>query len=224
MAELILIRHGQSYWNLSNRFTGWVDVPLSAKGVEEAHAAGKKISQLPVDRAFTSTLIRAQMTLCLALLHHHSQKVPIFLHTEKKQQEWGTIYGAQSPQDMIPVVQAWELNERMYGELQGLNKDETRAQFGKEQVEIWRRSFDIPPPNGESLEMTARRTLPYFEQVILPRLVQGENVLVVAHGNSLRSIRMELEGLTPEQVVNLELKTGDPVRYTFTNGSFRKHL
>lgn len=216
-SKLILMRHGQSEWNKLNLFTGWVDIPLSAKGVEEAIEGGKKIAQLPIDIIFTSSLIRAQMTAMLAMLNHSSGKVPAIQHPKgTKLQEWAEVYGDVAKNSCIPVYCAAELNERMYGKLQGLNKQETREKFGDEQVQIWRRSFDQAPPEGESLEMTAARTIPYFMEQILPLLKEGKNVFVSAHGNSLRSIVMFLDGLSKDQVVALELATGEPIVYTVT--------
>lgn len=189
MPVLVLVRHGESQWNLENRFTGWVDVPLSEKGLAEAAAAGEKLKKegLKFDIAFTSDLQRAQHTLRLIL--------------------------EKLGQGSIPVEKDQALNERHYGDLQGLNKAETAKKFGDEQVKIWRRSYDIAPPNGESLKDTAARTLPYFESKIVPALRQGKNVLVAAHGNSLRSIVMHLDKLTKEQVLELNLGTGVPLIY-----------
>jgi 2,3-bisphosphoglycerate-dependent phosphoglycerate mutase len=186
MATLVLIRHGQSLWNLENRFTGWVDVPLTDKGRAEAKAAAEHIRNLRFDVAYTSQLTRAQETLQLVL----------------------EVLG-QRP----PVIRDLALNERHYGDLQGLNKADTAARYGEEQVKLWRRSYDVPPPNGESLELTAKRTLPFFDRAIGGDLRQGKQVLVVAHGNSNRSIVMKLEGLTGAQVVDVELETGVPVIY-----------
>lgn len=221
MAELILIRHGESVWNSRNLFTGWVDVPLSEKGVKDAIEAGKQIALKKIDCAYTSGLIRAQHTLALALLHHHSGKTPVFLH-EGKLGEWGKIYSQTTLEEIIPVNIAWQLNERMYGALQGLNKAETAEKFGKEQVQKWRRSFDTAPPEGESLKTCSERTLPYFNTEIVPQLKRGKNVLIVAHGNSLRSIIMELEALSPDEVVSLELSLGEPLYYEYRDGSFFK--
>ena len=189
MATLVLLRHGESQWNQENRFTGWVDVPLSDKGREEARQAGEKLKAagLRFDKAYTSALIRAQDTLKIVL----------------------DILG----QPAIPIEKDQALNERHYGDLQGLNKSETAEKFGDEQVHIWRRSYDIAPPNGESLKDTAARTLPYFEQHIVPDLKSGKNILVAAHGNSLRSIVMHLDQLTKEQVLELNLGTGVPYLY-----------
>lgn len=216
MAKLILLRHGQSKWNQNNRFTGWVDVDLSPQGIEEALKAGLKIAKYPIQCVFTSTLVRAQMTASLAMSRHASQKPLIFFHEKGKEKEWGTDFCLKEAlQEAIPVHVSWQLNERFYGELQGMNKDEARTQFGKEQVHIWRRSFDTPPPKGESLEMTAKRAIPYFEEVILPELNAGKNVLITAHGNSLRSIVMRLDQLKVDEVLKLEIPTGQPIVYHF---------
>ncbi len=196
MSTLVLVRHGESQWNLENRFTGWVDVPLSPKGLDEAKAAGDRLKKEGVkfDKAYTSDLQRAQNTLAFIL--------------EKLGQ-----------QD-IPVVKDKALNERHYGDLQGLNKAETALKFGDEQVKIWRRSYDIAPPKGESLKDTAARTLPYFDTQIAADLKAGKNVIVAAHGNSLRSIVMHLEGLTKEQVLELNLGTAVPLVYSL-DGSLK---
>ena len=187
MARLILLRHGESQWNLENRFTGWVDVPLTPRGVQEAKNAGDKLLGFKFDRAFTSVLVRANETLRLAL----------------------NAIG----QSNIPVEKDKALNERMYGELQGLNKAETTKKYGEAQVKIWRRSYDVPPPGGESLKDTAERVLPYYEQTIKPHLLKGETILVAAHGNSLRALIMELEQLSREQVLELNIPTGAPLLY-----------
>nr|KAJ0200700.1 hypothetical protein LSAT_V11C600336920 [Lactuca sativa] len=223
-AALILIRHGESLWNEKNLFTGCVDVPLTKKGVEEAVEAGKRISNIPVDMIYTSALIRAQMTAMLAMTQHRRKKVatispvtitvPIVLHNESEQaKSWSQIFSEETKKQCIPVVTAWQLNERMYGELQGLNKQETADKYGKEQVHEWRRSFDIPPPNGESLEMCAERAVAYFKEHIEPQLQAGKNVMIAAHGNSLRSIIMYLDKLTSQEVISLELSTGIPMLY-----------
>lgn len=223
--KLILLRHGQSVWNKLNLFTGWVDIPLSEQGIRESIEGGKKISHLPIDVIFTSTLFRAQMTLALAMNQHQSGKIPVFLHPGAgKIDEWGRNFGEESAKTMVPVYQAWELNERMYGRLQGLNKAETAEKYGAEQVQLWRRSYDIAPPEGESLKMTAARTIPYFQKKIEPHLEKGESVFISAHGNSLRSIIMHLDGLTPDEVVHLELATGDPVVYTYQKGKWVRDL
>ena len=198
MARLILIRHGQSVWNATNRFTGWTDVELSEKGVIEAEEAGRQLSGIRIDVVHTSDLIRAQRTAEIVMQQNES-------------------FG-----ETIPTHYDWRLNERHYGALQGLNKAETAEKHGAEQVHLWRRSFDVPPPEGESLEMTAERTIPYFTEKILPDLESGKNVLVSAHGNSLRSIVMHLEGISPEDIVSLEIPTGSPMFYIHDeNGTVR---
>ena len=186
MPRLVLIRHGQSQFNLENRFTGWLDVALTPAGEAEAQKAAKVVLErkfMP-EICFTSDLKRAQKTLEIVL-------------------------GLIAPNQSLPIFKNSALNERHYGELQGLNKAETAAKFGAEQVHIWRRSFDIPPPGGESLKDTAARTLPYFESTIASELKLNRNVLIVAHGNSLRSIVMDIENMTPEQILKTEIGTGE---------------
>jgi 2,3-bisphosphoglycerate-dependent phosphoglycerate mutase len=220
---LILMRHGQSAWNKKNVFTGWVDVPLCQEGIVEAENAGKLLSNTPIDIVYTSTLIRAISTATIALNFHHSKKTAVIIHpSTNKMGEWTTIHDEKTAQETIPIYMAWQLNERMYGDLQGLNKAATMEKFGKEQVQIWRRSFDIAPPGGESLAMTAARTLPFFNDVIMPLLAEGKNVFISAHGNSLRSIIMQLDGLSKEEVVALELPTGEPIFYEYSEGILRK--
>ncbi|XP_057728318.1 2,3-bisphosphoglycerate-dependent phosphoglycerate mutase 1 [Arachis stenosperma] len=220
-AALILIRHGESLWNEKNLFTGCVDVPLSKKGIDEAIEAGKRISSIPVDVIFTSALIRAQMTAMLAMTQHRRKKVPIIIHNESEQaRQWSQVFSEDTKKQSIPVIASWQLNERMYGELQGLNKQETADRYGKEQVHEWRRSYDTPPPNGESLEMCAERAVAYFRDQIEPQLLSGKNVMIAAHGNSLRSIIMYLDKLTSQEVISLELSTGIPMLYIFKEGRF----
>lgn len=220
-SKLILMRHGQSVWNKLNFFTGWVDIPLSEEGVKESIEGGKKIKNMPLDVVFTSTLVRSQMTVGLALLHH--AKIPIFQHPgEGKLETWSKIYGEEARLKSLPVYAAWELNERMYGRLQGLNKAETAAKFGAEQVQEWRRSYDTMPPEGESLAMTVARAIPYFNKRIVPHLEKGEHVLIVAHGNSLRGIMMHIDGLTKDEVVGLEIATGLPIIYSYDRGKWKK--
>lgn len=214
MAKLILMRHGESEWNRKNLFTGWVDIPLSKKGIEESLIGGEKIRDIPIDVIYVSSLIRSQMTAFIAMLGHSSNKIPVLLHPgEGNLEKWAKIYSDKSKSETIPVYEAWELNERMYGALQGMNKDEMRAQYGEEQVRIWRRSFDVAPPEGESLKVTAERAIPYFEKKIVPNLKKGKNVFVSAHGNSLRAIVMRMKGLSKEEVLKLELQTGEPLIY-----------
>ena len=189
MPRLVLIRHGQSSWNLENRFTGWWDVDLTAKGEKEAWEAGELMRErgLDFDLCFTSFQTRAIKTLHIAL------------------EAMGRLW--------LPEEKDWRLNERHYGGLTGLDKDEMRARHGEEQVHIWRRSFDVPPPGGESLKDTAARTLPYYEAEILPQLKAGKTVLVAAHGNSLRALVMAIEGLTPDEILAREIGTGEPTTY-----------
>ena len=216
MAKLVLIRHGQSEWNLSNQFTGWVDVDLSEKGVEEAKKAGELIKEagLEFDQAYTSVLTRAIKTLHYAL--------------EVSGQLW------------IPETKTWRLNERHYGALQGLNKKETAEKYGDEQVHIWRRSYDtLPPllkatdegsaakdrryadldprivPGGENLKVTLERVIPFWEDEIAPKLLDGKNVIIAAHGNSLRALTKYIENISDDDIMNLEMATGEPVVYDF---------
>lgn len=223
MSELILLRHGQSDWNKKNLFTGWIDIPLSKEGIEESLKAGEEIKTIPIDVIFTSTLIRGMMTALLAMSRHESEKVPLVLHPgEGILEEWGQCYNPKCAQSFIPVIRAWQLNERMYGKLQGMNKQEMREKYGEEQVQLWRRSYDIPPPDGESLKMTAERTIPYFQEKVISYLQEGKNVLISAHGNSLRSIVMDLDNLSQEEVLKLEIPTGQPIFYLYKNGIFKK--
>lgn len=223
MAKLIMMRHGQSEWNLSNLFTGWVDVPLSKNGIEEAFKGASLIKELPIDVIFMSSLIRSQMTAMLVMAVHSSENVPIIIHQgEGKLEEWSTIYSEETKRKTIPTFVAWQLNERMYGQLQGLNKQETIEQYGAEQVKLWRRSYDTAPPGGESLEMTAARAIPYFKEKIIPFLDQEKNVFISAHGNSLRAIVMSIENLSKAEVLQLELATGAPFLYEYHSGTFGK--
>jgi len=224
MPKLILLRHGQSEWNLKNLFTGWVDVPLSPKGIEEALNAGELIKDMQIDVIYTTPLIRASTTAMLAMSKHFSGKTPVILHTgEGKMEEWGKIYCEETKKKTIPVHIAWQLNERMYGGLQGLNKAEMMEKHGEEQVKLWRRSFTTRPPNdGESLQLTSTRSLPFFKEKIIPHLDLGEHVFISAHGNSLRSIIMDLDQLSQEQVLSLEIPTGLPIIYNYENGVFTR--
>lgn len=188
-ASLVIVRHGQSEWNALNKFTGWVNVDLAPKGVAEAKAAGQLLMDHKFDVAFTSALMRAQKTLDSILV--------------------------ETGQTSIPVTKDEKLNERMYGDLQGMDKDEARKEFGEEQVHIWRRSFDTPPPGGESLKGTADRVLPYYHSKIEPLLKEGKNLIIAAHGNSLRALIMDLEKLSPEEILKTEVPTGKPRIYEF---------
>lgn len=230
MSLLILMRHGQSVWNAANLFTGWVNVPLTPKGIDEAIEGGRKIAHLAIDEVHTSTLIRAQMTAMLALSEHSNGKTPVvqtpqMVELTSESGETSTVDWSKTngpSEHILPVFMASQLNERMYGDLQGLNKQETRDKYGDEQVKIWRRSYDVPPPNGESLELTAKRTLPYFSSAILPQLDDGKNIFVAAHGNSLRSVIMDIEGLSREEVLGLEVPTGTPIVYERIEGNWKR--
>jgi len=189
--NLVLVRHGQSEWNAKNLFTGWKNPGLTETGVKEAISAGKLIKdeKINFDTMYTSELIRAQLT-------------------------GNTILEIINQSD-IPIIKDIALNERNYGSLAGLNKDDARKKWGEEQVHIWRRSYDVPPPDGESLKNTAERVLPYFNKEILPKVVSGSNILIAAHGNSLRSLIMQLDELSKEEILNLEIPTGAPIKYIF---------
>jgi 2,3-bisphosphoglycerate-dependent phosphoglycerate mutase len=187
MATLVLVRHGQSVWNKENKFTGWVDVDLTEKGIEEAGKAGELLADYKFDEAYTSVLMRANKTLDIIL--------------------------KKTGQEDIPITKDQALNERMYGDLQGLNKDDTRAKYGEEQVHIWRRSYDVQPPGGESLKDTADRVLPYFDNEIAPKIKAGQKLIIAAHGNSLRALIMKLEKLSREEILNVEIPTGVPKVY-----------
>ncbi len=187
MGKIVLLRHGESQWNLENRFTGWVDIALTDKGREEARHAGEILKNISFDHGFTSVLTRAIESIQIAL--------------------------RAAGQPDVEIVKDMALNERNYGDLQGLNKDETAQRFGAEQVHLWRRSYDVRPPGGESLKDTAERTLPYFNAKILPLAISGKNALICAHGNSLRSIAMVLDKLTKDEVIELNIATGVPIVY-----------
>lgn len=197
-SNLVLVRHGQSEWNKKNLFTGWKDPELTSLGIEEAIKAGKllKNKNIKFDIMFTSDLLRAQETGRLILEH--------------------------MDQPDVPVIKDQSLNERNYGDLAGLNKDDARERWGEEQVHIWRRSFDVPPPGGESLKDTAERVLPYFHSEILPKIEDGLDVLIAAHGNSLRALVMELEEISSDEIVKLEIATGDPLTYKYSEGNIKR--
>jgi len=217
MAKLVLVRHGQSLWNKKNVFTGWVDVPLSTVGIEEALKAGETLADVEFDAVYTSVQVRALETAMIAMAQNKSEKTPVVIHADGKMSEWGVIYSEEMNKNIIPVYRDWHLNERYYGELQGMNKAETAKTYGDEQVHIWRRSYDVPPPNGECLQDTAERTIPFFKENILKQLKEGKNVLVSAHGNSLRSIVMYIENLSKEEVLKLEIPTGVPLLFSYEN-------
>ncbi|MEG0037004.1 MAG: 2,3-bisphosphoglycerate-dependent phosphoglycerate mutase [Victivallaceae bacterium] len=224
MPLLILLRHGKSVWNEKNLFTGWVDIPLSETGINEALKAGSVIRHLPVDIIYTSCLVRSLMTALLAMTSHESGKVPFLVHDEdSKAFEKSFFDNPEEKKQLIPLIQNSSLNERMYGKLQGKNKAATEKEFGKEQVALWRRSFRTQPPEGESLFDTAQRAVPYFNDFIKKDLDNDKNVLIAAHGNSLRSLVMEIDRLSEEEVLSLEIPTGYPIIYKYENGNFSKY-
>ncbi|MCD6383030.1 MAG: histidine phosphatase family protein, partial [Thermoplasmata archaeon] len=192
-------------------------VPLSPEGVREAIEAGERLKAYRVEYVFTSTLVRAMQTAMLSLVHAYPDRYPVVIHEEGRMAEWSKIYSEETREKIIPVFTNWELNERYYGELQGKNKKKTAEEFGDEQVRLWRRSYDIPPPGGEALKDTAERTIPFFKDKVVQYLELG-NVMVSAHGNSLRSIVMYLDNLTPKEVLSLEIPTGVPIIYRYEEG------
>ena len=212
MAQLILLRHGQSQWNLENRFTGWVDLPLSENGKKEAAAAGANLKDYKVDKVYTTPLQRANMTFRLAWEAMGDKRYPIFRYLEGEMKDWAQ-FTARAEENFIEVVVTSAFNERYYGDLQGLNKDESKAKFGEEQVHLWRRSYDIAPPNGESLKGTLERVLPVYKATVEEDLRAGKTVLISAHGNSLRAITKHLENISDADIPNLEIPTGVPIVY-----------
>jgi 2,3-bisphosphoglycerate-dependent phosphoglycerate mutase len=224
LATMVLVRHGQSQWNLENRFTGWVDVPLSMKGRQEATSAGKKLTNIRFDTIYISHLLRAIQTLHYILLELQDKRIPIIYHEEQRIHNWEHYSGDRNNE--IPIYQSVDLAERYYGDLQGLNKAETMKKYGEHQVHLWRRSYDINPPNGESLKDTCERSIPYYKNHILPELKTGKTVLIIAHGNSLRSITKYVENISDREIPNVEIPTGIPIVYTFNSQmtSFQKKV
>ena len=213
MSYLILIRHGESRWNLSNKFTGWVDVPLSERGIIESRKAAKALEGIKLDVAFTSKLVRAQETLLLILAKQ--KYTGIFMHKSKKRKAWS---GHKMDKHELPIYSDDALNERYYGALQGMDKDTARKKFGAKKVLLWRRSYSVRPPNGESLKDTYKRVMPYFKKKIMPYLSAKKNVLVVAHGNSLRSLIKDLDSISDEEIPKLNLPTGQAIVYKCVKG------
>ena len=195
---LVLVRHGQSEWNKLNLFTGWKDPNLTQQGIAEASQAGEKLKDMSIkfDLMYTSVLQRAQLT--------------------------GTIILEKLDQLNIPIEKNVNLNERDYGDLTGMNKDQARAEFGEEQVHIWRRSYDVPPPGGESLKNTYDRVVPYFKEKVLAQLESGKNILIAAHGNSLRSLVKYIENISEENILKFEIATGEPLFYEYKNGKLKR--
>lgn len=195
---LVLVRHGQSEWNKLNLFTGWKDPNLTQQGIAEASQAGEKLKDMSIkfDLMYTSVLQRAQLT--------------------------GTIILEKLDQLNIPIEKNVNLNERDYGDLTGMNKDQARAEFGEEQVHIWRRSYDVPPPGGESLKNTYDRVVPYFKEKVLTQLESGKNILIAAHGNSLRSLVKYIENISEENILKFEIATGEPLFYEYISGKLKR--
>lgn len=218
MTMLSLVRHGQSRWNADNKFTGWVDVALSMNGIKESEECAKKLADVEVDVAFVSELVRAQQTLLIILASQN--KTGIIVHNNSKNPMTLTS-NLLTPED-ISIYESQKLNERHYGLLQGLDKGEVRKRFGEENVLEWRRGYKARPPEGESLEDVYKRAVPYFKDVIMPYIASGKNVLVSAHGNSLRAIAKYIENISDDQIVNLDIPTGEVITYEFDAGQVSK--
>ena len=223
MNYLVLVRHGASFWNKEgqNCFTGWVDVANLPQGLKQLMRAGKLLEQFKFDIAFTSELYRGIETTMTVLVYNKVSGTPIVLHQGDRTAKWSIVYHKDFGK-FVPVIKAWQLNERYYGRLQGLNKDKARKKFGKEQVFLWRRSYDIAPPEGENLRDVEKRVVPYFKKKIMPELKKGKNVLLGAHGNSLRALVKYLDGISAEDVQKLEIKKGVPLFYKYFRGSLKK--
>lgn len=212
MTKLVLIRHGQSIWNLQNRFTGWADVSLSQKGLKEANKAAIKLKHYKFSFAYTSNLIRAQETLFSIL--NKNLYCNHYIRIHENESKWYSHYKHNKEDDIdLKVYTTEALNERYYGDLQGLNKDETRKKFGEKLVQLWRRAYKIGPPGGNSLSITYKRTIPYFKSHIEPKLKKGEDIIIAAHGNSLRSIIKYIENIADDEISKIELETGIPIVY-----------
>ncbi|OYT41381.1 MAG: phosphoglycerate mutase [Candidatus Aenigmarchaeota archaeon ex4484_224] len=223
MSYLVLVRHGESFWNKEgyNCFTGWNDVGNLPSGIKKMIKAGKILENFKFDIAFTSELYRGIETTMLILEHNKVSGTPIIIHKKDKIAKWAKFYHKDFGK-FVPVIKAWQLNERYYGKLQGMNKDKARKKFGKDIVFKWRRSFEINPPGGESLKDTYKRVIPYFKRKILPELKKGKNVLIGAHGNSLRALVMYLDKIPPEKIPFVEIKKGIPLFYKYEKGKIVK--
>jgi len=220
MSQLILVRHGESRWNSTGRFTGWVDVPLNEQGIKESLAAANRLRKIPLHVGFVSKLKRAQDTLNMILAHQ--QRTGIFLHTGEKKQEWYSC-DHHTQKSEILVHTTTLLNERYYGDLQGLYKQDVRKQYGEAQVIAWRRGYrECPPGGGESLHDVYKRVVPFFLKNIVPNLQDGKNVIVASHGNTIRVIVKYLEKISTEQLPNINLPFGEPLLYEYRNGVLRR--
>ncbi len=218
MPKLYLQRHLKSQWNVENRFAGWVDNPLSEEGILQRETAAEKLKGENFDIIYTSPLSRNKQTV-LQILKLLGGKYPIFQYEEGKMKDWGNFEG---PKNHIPVIVAEKLNERYYGRLQGLNKEDAKKEFGEEQVHLWRRSYDIAPPEGESLKDTFNRVVPYFEKNIENDLKEGKDVLVVSSGNALRSIVKKIENISDEEIINFEIDFGGTLKYEFDGKNYER--
>ena len=223
MAYLVLVRHGDSFWNEEgyNCFTGWVDVDNLPSGINKLIKAGKLLENFPFHSAFTSKLYRGIETTMLVLSYNKVSGTPIIMPSEKEMVKWGKFYHKDFGK-FVPVVKTISLNERYYGELQGMNKDKARKKFGKKQVFQWRRGYDINPPAGESLKEVRERVIKYFNEKILPELKKRKNVFIGAHGNSLRALVMYLDELSPEDISKVNIQKGVPLVYFYKRGKFKK--
>lgn len=217
MSYLVVARHGESRWNVSNKFTGWVDVPLSAKGVDEAHEAAHKLKDIRFDIAFTSELKRAQETLLIILSEQN--RTGIFLHRRSKN-KW-MRYSNDVKNGEIPIHHDMLLNERYYGVLQGMDKNEARNKFGEEKVLLWRRSYRIAPPGGESLSDVSKRVIPYFDKYVKTFLSKGQNILLVTHGNTLRALIKHIDKISENDIPHLNLDFAHPIKYQFYKGKLK---
>lgn len=220
MAQIILLRHLKSQWNADNRFAGWVDNPVSKEGTEQAKDIAFKLSKINFDIIYTSSLIRNKQTV-IKVLENLEGKYPIFFHPEGKMKDWGNFQGEGN---YILAKVTDTLNERYYGDLQGLNKEETKQKYGEDKVQIWRRSYKIPPPNGESLEDVYNRAIPFFKDNIEKDLLSGKDVLVVASHNTLRAIVKYIENISDDGIADVELPFGAIIKYNFENNTYKKTL
>ncbi len=223
MAYLVLVRHGDSFWNKEgyNCFTGWVDVANLPSGIEKLIKTGKLLSEIKFDIAFTSELFRGIETTMLILSYNKVSGTPIIVHEKDKTAKWSKFYHKDFGK-YVPVIRAWELNERYYGKLQGMNKDKARKKYGEEKVFLWRRSYDVKPPGGESLKDTEKRVLRFFKKRILPEISKNKTILIGAHGNSLRALVKYLDNISDEDVKYLEIEKGVPLVYKYEKGIMEK--
>jgi len=219
MSYLILVRHGESRWNLANKFQGWVDVPLSRHGIEEAITTAKRLKGIKIDQAFVSKLERAHETLTIIL--SRQEMTGIFLHPDEKKENWYTFSG-NSEKTEILAHSTRLLNERYYGDLQGLNKSTVRKKYGEEKVLQWRRGYNVRPPGGESIEDVYKRAIPYFTKRVLPLLKQNKNIILVSHGNVMRTILKHIENIPADYLPHLDLPSGKPIIYKYSKKGFSR--